>query len=92
MARRGSDKGTMSANVGAWMIACIGDTSAGGVVGEAGDETAGVMAAGAFIGDVANSNGACAAAEGAAPVCPARATESVGIRLPPWNRGPSTPS
>ena len=42
----------MSANVGAWMIACIGDTSAGGVVGEAGDETAGVVAAGAFIGDV----------------------------------------
>jgi len=24
----------MSANVGAWMIACIGDTSVGGVVGE----------------------------------------------------------
>ena len=37
----------MSANVGACMIACIGDTSAGGVVGEAGEETAG-----AFIGDV----------------------------------------
>ena len=34
------------------MIACIGDTSAGGVVGEAGDETARVVAAGAFIGDV----------------------------------------
>jgi len=83
----------MSANVGAWMIACIGDTSAGGVVGEAGDETAGVMAAGAFIGDVANSNGACAAAEGAAPVLSIEGdmAESVDIRLPPWNRGPSTP-
>jgi len=51
------------------------------------------MAAGAFIGDVANSNGACAAAEGAAPVLSSEgdAAESVGIRLPPWNRGPSTP-
>ena len=54
MARRGSDKGTMSANVGAWMIACISNTSAGGVVDEAGEETVGVMAIGAFIGDVAN--------------------------------------
>ena len=34
------------------MIACIGDTSAYGVVGKAGDETTGVVAAGAFIGDV----------------------------------------
>ena len=34
------------------MIACIGDTSACGIVGEAGDETAGVVAVGAFIGDV----------------------------------------
>ena len=52
MARRGSDKGTMTANVGAGEMTCVGDASANGVVGEAGDETAGVVAVGAFIGDV----------------------------------------
>jgi hypothetical protein len=42
----------MTANVGAGAFACVGDAGANGVVGEAGDETAGVVAAGAFAGGV----------------------------------------
>lgn len=42
----------MTANVGAGVMTCIGDASASGVVGEGGDEIAGVMEAWAFTGGV----------------------------------------